>query len=737
MRVPLEWLQQIVDVRATAQEIAERLTMGGLEVEGIEPPKEVYQQAVKKQVEADIAQAAADLGDVLDVYITPNRGDCLSMVGVAREVAALYSLPLKIPLARTVGAGEGVRAENEAAQQTSVTIEDTDLCPRYAARIVRGVKVGPSPEWMQARLAAAGMRPINNIVDVTNYVLLELGQPLHAFDLDMLAEGRIVVRQARDGETLKTLDGEERSLTSPMLVIADAEKAVAIAGVMGGAETEVSEKTTNVLFESAHFHPLSVRRTSRGLNLRTEASYRFERVVDPNGVVRAVNRACQLLAEMGQPEAVPGVVDIYPKPIEPRVVNLRVGRAAALLGIEDITAEVATDCLTRLELSVQTVSPVSAHAESGALVADSSPETLAVTIPTFRPDLTIEEDLVEEVGRIYGYENIPETLPRGETTRGGESEEGQFLARIRQLLVGCGLQEVITHSLSAPSFFDAPDDAARRVAVRNVLSAEVSGLRRSLLPTLLDVAKHNATRGQSSLALFEIGRVWQNEETESGLVPKEYLAVAGLLVGNLTPSGWQKDVKPIPADFSTARGVVEQLCAGLDISEVTFTPLAEQAAALPQFHPGRTATLCLSDDQPEGVLGELHPRQAPVIGLRDRIILFEISLEALHKAAPSDVKTYRPVSRFPAVSRDLAPRVAEALSYSAVETAIQAASSDILEEVRLTDVFRGGPLPEGIKSLTLAFTFRSADRTLSEGEVNAALDRLRTALETECGATFP
>lgn len=705
MRVPYEWLKEYVAMETTAEEVATRLTMGGLEVEGIED---------------------SVLGPVLDVYVTPNRGDCASVVGVARDVAALYGLPLQMPKPPASEPG------GEAAKQTSVTIEDASLCPRYAARLVRGIKVGPSPQWLQDRLEAAGQRPINNVVDVTNYVMLELGQPLHAFDFDRLAHGRIVVRRARDGETLTTLDGEERNLTSSMLIIADAEKPVAIAGVMGGADSEVSEETTNLLLESAHFDPLSVRRTSRALGLRTEASYRFERVVDPNGVRRAADRACELLTKIGQPEAVPGVVDIYPSPILPRVVPLRVRRTAELLGME-ITPEITVDCLKRLGFGIKDDPLVLMASEPIA------PDVhLEVQVPTFRPDITIEEDLVEEVGRIYGYENIPETLPIGATTRGGDSEEGRFLMQIRQRLVECGLQEVVTHSLGAPGFFDTPEDAALRVAIRNALSAEVSGLRRSLIPALLDVAEYNAARGQQALALFEIGRVWRNQPSRNGpeAEPVETLSAAGLLVGPMTPPGWQPDARPAPGDFSTAKGVLEQVFAKLCIGEAAFLPLDSAAPPLPLFHPGRTALIRLSSEEAEGVIGEIHPRVAAKTGLRDRLYAFEIGLEALRAAAPSEGPRYRPLSRFPSVARDLAPRVAESVPYAAVEAAVRAAEVSWLEEFRLTDLFRGAPLPEGVKSLTLSFLFRAPDRTLSDADVSAALARIRTELEARCGATF-
>ena len=694
MQIPLEWLKQYVPVEATAEEIATRLTMGGLEVEGIEE---------------------SALGPVLDVYVTPNRGDCLSLVGVAREVAALYGLPLLIPTIPTSATG------GETAGQTSVTIEDTELCPRYAARLVRGVKIGPSPAWMQARLEAVGQRPINNVVDVTNYVMLELGQPLHAFDLEKLAGQRIVVRRADEGERLQTLDGQEHTLNANMLVIADAEKAVAMAGLMGGASSEVSDETTNLLLESAHFNPLSVRRTSRALGLRTEASYRFERVVDPDGVRRAVDRACQLLAEMGQPEAISGGVDIYPHPATTRPLTLRMQRTSDILGM-DITAEVASECLQRLGFGVEA----------------TGDDTLRIHVPTFRPDLILEEDLMEEVGRIYGYENIPETLPRGEATQGGESTEGKFIRQVKQLLAGCGLQEVVTHSLTAPFAYESTEDSTVRVPVRNSLSTELSGLRRSLLPTLLDVAQHNATQGgQQALALFEVGRVWHGEEAADGIVPTESLSVAGLLVGSLGVSGWQRDARPLAADFATGRGILDHLCQGLCLSEAQFSPLGEQAHLYPAFHPGRTALLRWGDGTTKGILGEIHPRLAAKLSLRERIYVFEIPLATLQQAAPADLIRYQPLARFPAVVRDLAPRVAEGLSYAAIEEAIRAADVALLSEVKLTDIYRGVPIPEGVKSLTLSFTFRSPERTLSEADITEGMARLRASLEQHCQAAFP
>lgn len=713
MRVPVEWLKQFVPVQATVEEIATRLTMGGLEVEGLETAEEVYQRALRDGCSEEVARAAAALAPVLDVYVTPNRGDCNSVIGVAREVAALYNLPLTLPpVPRSEEGGE-------TARQTSVRIEDLHACPRYAARLVRNVRIAPSPIWMQARLIAAGQRPINNVVDVTNYVMLEMGQPLHAFDLDRLEEGRIVVRRAHNGEVLRTLDGVERALMPDMLIIADARRPVAVAGVMGGADTEVQETTCNILLEAAHFDPRVVRRTARDLGLRTEASYRFERVVDPNGVRRAADRACALFAEIGLPAAVPGVVDAYPEPVQERIVTVRASRATQLLGMP-ISCAIATECLQRLGLSV----------------APGENDLLHVTVPTFRPDITLEEDLIEEIGRVHGYESIPETLPVGTTTQGGDSAEGRFLTTLRRHLTQCGLQEVTTHSLTPPFPFDPPEAVARRVMVRNALSAEISVLRHSLLPGLLGVAHHNAKHGVTAMGLFEIGRVWQNEGEPGEIAPVESLAAGGLVVGAFWPSGWQKDGVPPIADFSTARGIVERLCTGLGVSNLKCLPPDAHTHSLPQFHPGRTAWIFLGDTGPVGVIGEVHPRVSAEMRLRDRVYVFELRVDALQNAMPPEGPRYLPLSPFPSVVRDLAPRVPEEVPYSEVDAAVRAAEAPHLEHFHLTDLYRGHPLPEGVKSLTLRFTFRSNERTLSDTDVNDALSRIRTSLEARCQATF-
>jgi phenylalanyl-tRNA synthetase beta chain len=574
------------------------------------------------------------------------------------------------------------------------------------------VKVGPSPAWIQERVEAAGMRPINNVVDVTNYVMLETGQPLHAFDFETLRGGRIVVRRARPGETLRTLDGVDRSLTGNMLVIADAERAIALAGIMGGAETEMTDSTTTVLLESAHFDALSVRRTAKALDMSTEASYRFQRYVDPAGVAAAAERACQLLAQIGAGEVDPNVVDVCPAPVEPRVLTVRPERVSAMLGFE-VTEEQVLDALTRLGFDLQDSTLNTQHS------------TLAFVVPSWRPDIVREIDLVEEVGRVLGYEHIPEKLPAGRSTQGGDSEDGRFAQRIRHILAGAGLQEIVSHSLLAPTPLEDPRDEARRVGIRSALSAELSGLRQSLIPGLMDALERNLRRGNSPLAFFEVGRVFASE----GDTYSETMMVGGVLAGPVSAGSWDKKAPLVPADYYMARGLVERLADGLHAAGLEF-----ERSGDPRLHPGRSATILL-DGTPIGYVGELHPRHTADLRIRDRVVTFGILFDALQRAASTGA-VFRPLSSFPSVSRDLAPRMPEEMPYAQVEAAVRSASVPFLEQLRLSDVFTGQPLPEGTKSLTLAFTFRASDHTLTEAEVNGAMDRLRSALEAGCEATF-
>ena len=542
--------------------------------------------------------------------------------------------------------------------------------------------------------------------------MLETGQPLHAFDYDKLKGGRIVVRRARSGESMTTLDGVERTLTPGMLVIADAERAVALAGIMGGAETEMSDSTTTVLIESAHFAPLTIRRTAKAQAISTEASYRFQRYVDPAGVAAAANRACELIAEVGAGDPDTELADVYPDPIQPRTIIVRPERVTAMLGF-DVSLEEVTESLQWLgfERRQTFFTPYSS--------------LLEFVVPSWRPDIVREIDMVEEVGRVLGYENIPEKLPEGHSTQGGDSAAGRFAERVREALVGAGLQEIVSHSLLAPTNLEDPRSEELRVPIRSALSAELSGLRRSLLPGLMDALERNGRRGNSPLAFFEIGKVFSRSDgfyCEAG-------NIGGVLAGPLGPATWDKRSPVLPADFHAARGIVELMCDRLHVTGLRFAECDD-----PRFHPGRSATILFGNID-LGYVGELHPRLSADLRIRDRIVVFELMVDPLQISAAAG-KGFQPISAYPAVSRDLAPRVDAAVPYSTVEAAVHSAGVPLLEEFRLTDVFTGAPLPAGMKSLTLSFTFRAPDRTLTDAEVTDALARIRTTLETGCGASF-
>ena len=672
MKLPIEWLREFVETPLSDDALAAALTMVGLEVE---------------------ETTASDDGPVFHTKVTPNRGDWVSVLGTAREASAA----LDIPLSR-----QPAPLPDESADVTrwvGVRAEDPMLCPRYTGKLIRNVVFRPSPDWMQKRLTAAGMRPVNVVVDVTNYVMLEMGQPLHAFDYAALPEGQIVVRRAKDGETITTLDGVERRLTPEMLVIADKEKPIAVAGIMGGGETEVSETTKHIFLESAHFDPGTVRRTAKALGLTTEASYRYERFVDPALAPVALERACDLLAELAGGEVVLGRIDLYPNPVPERVIALRPARTNAILGTQLDEAATAGS-LRRLGLAV-----------------NASAEPLSVAVPTFRPDLVKEIDLIEEVGRMVGYTTLPETLPPARGIGGGDAPQGWFAARLRELLIGLGLSEALTHSLAAPSPFDDPNTADGRVHIRQALSAELSGLRQSLIPNLLDALARNLRQRQADVRLFEVGKVFA-----LGDAPGEYREprrVAAVLTGGA-------------ADFFAAKGLVESLAAALHLPALTFT-----AALRSQMHPGRCASVSLAG-QTLGFVAEADPdalkEYLDVPATTGRVAVLELDADVLLAYADPALR-YMPLPRFPATSRDLAVVVDLETPYGVIEaTAREAVSSALTEAVTLQSVYSGERIEDGKKSVALRFTFRAADRTLTDAEVDAEVAAAARLLGERVGA---
>lgn len=627
-------------------------------------------------------------------YVTPNRSDLLSMVGVARETSALLDIPLKSPV---VSLTEGDQSADSLAK---VEILSPTNCPRYSARVITGITITDSPEWMQKKLLAAGMRPINNVVDATNYVLLELGQPLHAFDYDLLADHHIIVRQAEPGEKIVTIDGEERTLDPSVLVIADPKHAVAIAGVMGGSNSEVNPGTTNVLLESAHFNRLSIRRTARKLAMSTEASYRFERGVDPNLTILALDRVSQLIQETGGGTIARGVIDVYPQKIEPVTLTIRPDRTRMLLGMQ-VSDDQVVDYLTRLGMEV------------------SRNGEVRVTVPTFRSDIVREIDLIEEVGRVHGYENIPETLPSGESMQGSDSDQGKFVADVTDLLVSCGLQEVVTSTM-VPS-----EGKETEITIRNPLSDDLSRLRSRLIPNLLSVLSYNAGRGTRDLGVFEVGQVF--EPFNGGIAERG--SIAGALTGTMWEKAWNIDKSSLQADFFLCKGIVETLLDRLGITDAVFSP-----DSIPGFHPTRGARVFAGGTE-LGIIGEIDSDRTRALDLPSRVYAFELNLDLLMSVAHAD-KGYRAVSRYPASSRDLAVVVPESVSYQSVYEAIVKGAGELHESVSLFDLYEGQPLPAGQKSLAFSIIFRSRERTLRDEEIDERLNHVRELLVKDLAASF-
>ncbi len=653
-------------------------------------------------------QEAIPLADhLLEIAITPNRGDCLSHLGVAREVAALTGGRLRMPRRVPREAGE------VAGRLAGVEIADPDLCPRYAARVMRGVRIGPSPLWVRRRLETCGIRPINNVVDATNYVMLEVGQPLHAFDLTLLKERRIVVRRARFGEQLTTLDGVTRALTPGMLVIADAALPVAVAGVMGGAAPEVRPDSTDLLLESAIFDPLSVRRTAKALGLSTEASYRFERGVDPGGPAAAADRVARLIQETAGGAVAPGLLDASPVPSALGRLTLRLSRAEAILGMP-VEAAAAATILRRL----------------GFAVRRGRGKSLAVVVPSWRPDVTREIDCIEEIARVQGFEKIPVSLPAGRAVIPGRLQEKRLEALVRRLLVAAGYQEVINFSFTREEVFDTfalpPGHPLRdAVRIRNPLGGGETLLRTFLLPALLQDLLTNEHRGMRSAWLFEVAHVYRPIPGER--LPREQGRLAAVAMGGRGPVHWSGEIGA--ADFFDARGALEALGRALGIA-LGFGGGAEA----PYLHPGRQAVV-LAGGEAVGFAGEVHPEVRARIGLAGTPAAFEVDLDRLlHQAAP--VAHYRALPRFPAVIRDVAVLVPAALPAARAREVIEAAAGDLVETITLFDLYDGEKVPAGHRSLAFSVAYRAADRTLTDAEVNAAHAEVLARLQAELGATI-
>ncbi len=669
------------------------------------------------KAEARVGQSLAEYlgrssGDVIfDLEVTPNRPDLNSVIGIAREVAAVTGQELRRPTPTLPTDGEPVSG------QIAVRVEAPDRCPRYTARIVRGVRIGPSPDWLRHTLEKVGLRSVNNVVDVTNFVMLETGQPLHAFDLRFIAqeaEGRptLVIRRALDGETFTTLDGREHRLTTEQLLIADPEKGIALAGVMGGRNTEISATTTEVLVESAYFSPTGIRRTSKGLGLRTDASYRFERGADIEACDSASQRCVQLILETAGGAASVGVVDVYAAPTDPRALRLRYRRVNELLGLNLSPPEIET-LLGRLGL-------MRVSARSGDAAAGDSVE---IAIPSYRVDLKREVDLIEEVARMYGVERIPATAPRGGLGSHSFDRRQDELANLRSVLIGQGLSEVQGQTLVSSREVPAESEPIL-VRLANPLSSDMDILRPSLVPGLLGILQHNAHRKTGEVQVFEIGRTFARR---NGAVTEGWkLALA--LTGNRAPAFWAGASRGEKCDLFDLKGILEELLERWGMRGVTWSP---RPSPTPWFV--ESAEITLGGRVVLGELGQLQPTRARNLDLREAVLLAELDLEVLLARARLG-RSFKPLPLHPAVRRDLAIIVPDAVSHDAVLSAVRRAKPANLEAVELFDVFRGKPVPTGHKSLAYAFTYRGADRTLKEDEVNAAQARVVETLKSAVNA---
>lgn len=661
-------LHDFVETLLSAEEIGDLLTMAGFELEGIE------------EVEGM---------PVLDIKVMSNRGDGLSVFGLAREVlakdqqakpTALYN-QAKNRFADLDDAG------TEVHERTSAQVE-ADSCSRFVVRMIEGQTLSSNaPEWLQQRLRQAGMRPISLIVDVTNYVMLELGQPLHAYDFNKLKGNRLVVRNAKNGEKITTLNGDEHELCADQMMICDAENPVGVAGVMGGLDSEVGEGTEVALLESAHFLNTSVRRTRKQLGLSTEASYRFERSVDPEGTLAATHRVLQLLHKCDSSiKVVPGTIDLYPKPVQPSTIEVRVSRANKLLGLE-VTNDEAEGYLERLGFDVT-----------------GTGEPFYVQSPSWRPDIVREQDLVEEIGRVHGFYRIPESLPLATTTRGGVSRQDALTTKVRQLLLRLGFDQTISHSLRGEH---ALDNSHGRIGPRTPSSPDMALLRNSLLPSLTESSRRNGGR---DIHLFEIGRCFWQEHGE----PVERTMLGILSQGNLFPINRSSDFIP-QADFFSLKGVLGQLMPTM----IVEAPLEPDL----RLHPTRQASV-----PGVGIFGQIHPDIAEKALIPTDTVLAELDLERLLELTEIEVP-YKPLSRNPSVRRDIAILVSKSLPYSQIENALDLACGDLLERQWLFDVYEGKGIPEDKHSLAIALQLRKVGENFTDEEANQVREKAVAALE--------
>ena len=641
----------------------------------------------------DEIRAAIGLDDhVVEFEITPNRPDCLSVIGLAREAAVTYGKKISLHEPVVKGGGPG-----NLSELLDVETPATDLCPRYTARMVRNVKIGPSPKWMRDRLRASGVRPINNIVDITNYVMREYGQPMHAFDYRYVKGGKIVVRRAEDGETLTTLDGNVRNLNSSMLVIADETRAVGLAGIMGGENSEIVEDTVDVVFESANFNGTCIRRTALALGMRTEASAKFEKGLDILNTLPAVNRACELVEMLGAGEVLDGVIDILNFVPQPKQLALRPEKINELLGTDIDTPEMCR-ILTELGFGV---------------------EGETITVPSWRGDVEHYSDLAEEVARFYGYNQIPTTSMKGVTTRGGYSPEQLLERSLGNVCRGMGYDEIITYSFISPTYYDKirlPEDSPLRKSMKimNPLGEDTSIMRTTVMPSMLEILTRNYNYRNKSAHLYELGRTYF--EREDGMADEPKL----LSLGVYGPD----------ESFFTLKGAVETVLESIRAEDVTY----EAEKTNPSYHPGRCAKVYVKE-QEVGILGQIHPLVAANYGVDAELYYAELRFDALFASRGADPE-YTPLPKFPAVTRDIAVLVDVPVTVGALEACIRSAAKGLLKDVTLFDIYQGANLPSGKKSVAFNLVLRADDRSLTAQEADEEVKVVLERLEKDFGATL-
>ncbi len=640
---------------------------------------------------ADIKQFIGFDDNVVEFEITPNRPDCLSVVGLARETAATFDLPAKLPEPQIE------KETGDINEHLKITVSAPDLCPRYTAKMIKNVKIAPSPLWLRRRLSAAGVRPINNIVDITNFVMLEYGQPMHAFDYSYISGGKIDVRRAGEGEKMFTLDDEERNLDPSMLVIADGEKAVAVAGVMGGQNSMILDTTDTIVFESANFSGVSVRLTSKKLGLRTEASSRFEKGLDPAQTYDAVMRACQLVEMLGAGEVVGGMIDVDNSCKEKTVIKLEPERINAFLGTDIPEADMRKS-LTSLYFELD---------------GDD------ITVPTFRADVETFADIAEEVARIYGYDKIAMTVFRGESSHGQLTDRQRFKRKIDSVMLACGYSEIFTYSFISPKYYDnialASDDVRRKsVTILNPLGEDTSVMRTTMLPSIMESVARNYNFRNAQAKLYEIGKIYLPDEDASKL-PEERKIISVASYGD--------------TDFFAVKGVIEELVAALNVKELEFSAVTDDAS----FHPGRCAKVTC-DGVEVGIIGQVHPLVCNNYGL-DGVEVFAAMLDfELIFANKAEEKTYVPLPKYPAVTRDIALICDDEVPVAELAKAIKKGAGQYLENLQLFDVYRGAQVGEGKKSVAYSFALRASDRTLEDSEIENIMNKIMKNLEKDTGA---